>query len=172
MTIPQLPRAGAGHPSPRSSRGRGATRARIELLRPESEWCDSGDVLEVMVGTQHDELVSNAELCEERVDRADLQAAAATVVAKVGRSCVILALRHDQRQRSESIDDLLSRFRAAESLQDLLENQAGREDRPFVLKSVSEKVHAGMALALVTAQGQRPHTGINEELQFRDRAAL
>src|SRR6266516_4705524 len=116
-------------------------------------------MLEVPVRTQHHELVPNTESRQERIDRSDLEAAAATVVARLSRGDVIFALWHDQRQRSESIADLLSRFRAGESLQDLLENQAGGEYRSCVLKSVSQEVHAGMALSLITPQGKRPNTG-------------
>jgi transposase len=129
-------------------------------------------LLEIPVRTQHHELIPDAESGEERIDRADLKAAAATVVAKIRRGNVIFALWDDQRQRSESIEDLLSRFRAAESLQDLLENQACSKDRSFVLKSICQELHAGMAISLITAQCKRPDTGINEEPQFRDRAAL
>ncbi len=89
----------------------------------------------------------NAEPGEEGIDRADMETATTTVVAKICRGGVIFALGHDQRQRSESIKNLRSRFRAAESLQDLLKNQACGEDRSFVPKSVGQEVHAGMPLA-------------------------
>ena len=142
------------------------------LLHPEAERRDPGEMLEVPVGTQQDKLVPDAKLGEKRIDRADLQPPAATIIAKVRRGDVIVSLWHDQRQSSESIQDLLSRLGAAESLQDLLENQARCEDRFFVLKSIRQEAHAGMAVTLVTAQGKRPDTGIDEQLQFRDRAAL
>ena len=142
------------------------------LRRPEAERRDPSEVLEVPVGTQHDELVPDAESGKERIDRTNLEAAAATVVAKVRCGGVIFALRHDQRQRSKSFEDLPSRFRAAESLKDFLENQASGEDRSFVPKSVGQEVYAGMSHTLVTAHGKRPDAGINEELQSRDRALL
>ena len=142
------------------------------LARPEAKRHDRGEVLEIPVSAQHDELVPDAESGEEGINRAGLKAATTTVVAKVCRGDVMFALGHDQRQRSESIKDLLSRFRAAESLQDLLKNQASGEDRSFVPKSVGQEVHAGMTLATIAAHGKRPDTGINEELQSRDRALL
>ena len=140
--------------------------------RPEVERRDRGEVLEIPVCTQHHEVVSDTELREEGVNRTDLKASATTVVAKVCCRDVIFALGHDQRQRSESIKDLLSRFRAAEALQNLLKNQAGSENRSFVPKRAGQEVHAGMTLTLITSHGKRPDTGINEELQSRDRAAL
>ncbi len=142
------------------------------LARPDPERRNRGKVLEIPVCTQHDELVPDAELGEEGIDRAYLDAATTTVVAKICRRGVIFALGHEQRQRSESIENLLSRFRSVESLQDLLENQACGEDRPFVPKSVSQEVHAGMILTTIAAHSKRPDTGVNEEFQSRDRAAL
>jgi hypothetical protein len=91
---------------------------------------------------------------------------------KICRGGVIFALGHDQRQMSESIKNLRSRFRAAESLQDLLKNQACGEDRSFVPKSVGQEVHAGMTPAMIAAHGKRPDTGVNEDFQSRDRAVL
>ncbi len=142
------------------------------LARPETERRDGGEVLEILVCTQHDKLVPDAELSEEGIDRTDLKASTTAVVTKVRRGCVIVALGHDQRQRSESIKDLFSRFRTAETLQNLLKNQAGGENRSFVPKSLGQKVHAGMTLTQITAHRKRPDAGINEELQSRDRAAL
>jgi hypothetical protein len=116
--------------------------------------------------------VPDTKLRQERIDRSDLKATAATVVAKVRSGSVVFALRHDQRERSESIEDLRSRFRAAESLEKLLKNQTGGEDRSFALKSLGQEVHARIAVKPIPAQGKRPDTGINEDLQLRDRAAL
>jgi hypothetical protein len=107
------------------------------LARPDPERRNRGNVLEIPVGTQHDKLVPDAELDEQGIDRPYLNAATTTIVAKICRGGVIFALGHKQRQRSESIKNLLSRFRSAESLQDLLENQACGEDRSFMSKSIS-----------------------------------
>ena len=91
-------------------------------------------MLEVLVRTQHDELIPNAELCEEGVDRADLKSATATVVAKVGCGRVIFALRHDQRQRSESIEDLLSRFSTASNVNRYAYFACMAQDKPTALE--------------------------------------
>jgi hypothetical protein len=111
-------------------------------------------------------------LCEERIDRSDLKAATAALVTKLCSGNVIFALGHDQGQGSESIEDLRSRFRAAESLEKFLKNQAGGENRSLALKSLGQEVHARIAVMPIAAQGERPDAGINEELQLRDRAAL
>ena len=151
-------------PAGRSSMGR--------LAHPEAKRRKPGEVLEIFVGTQHHELVPDAQSGEEGVDCPDLKAATTTVVAKICCGGVIFALGHNQRQRSESVQDLLSRFRAAESLQDLLKNQPCREDRSFLPKSFGQESHAGMTFGLITAHGKRPDTGINEKPHSRDRVAL
>ncbi len=129
-------------------------------------------MLEIPVSTEHHELVPNAKLREKRIDRSDLKAAAAALVTKVCSSNVIFALGHDQWKGSESIQDLRSRFRAAESLEKFLKNQASGKDRSLALEGLGQEVHARIAVTPIPAQGERPDTCINEDLQLRDRAAL
>ena len=111
-------------------------------------------MLEISVRTQHEKLMSHTKLSKQRIDRSDLQALAPATVAKVCRGDVIFALWNDQRQGSESIEDLLSRFRSVESLQNLLKDQAGGEDRFLVLKSFFQEPDAGVALALIATQSE------------------
>lgn len=129
-------------------------------------------MFKIPVGTEHHEVVSDTKLREERIDRSDLKAAAAAFIAKIRGGNVIFALRHDERQRSEPIEDLCSRLRAAETLEKFLENQAGRENRSLALKGVGQEVDARLAVLPVAAQGQRPDTRVNEDFHRRDRAAL
>lgn len=129
-------------------------------------------MLKIPVGTEHHEVVSDTKLREERIDRSDLKAGAPAFIAKVCGGGVVFALWHDERQRSEPIEDLCSRLRAAESLKKFLENQAGRENRSFALERVGQEVDAWVAVLSIPAQGKRPDTRIHENLQRRDRAAL
>ena len=129
-------------------------------------------MLEVTVGAEHRQVVPDTKLCEQSIDRPDLKAAPAAFIAKVCRGDMVFALRHDERQRSEPLKDLCPRLRAAESLEKFLEDQAGRENRPFPLKGVGEEVDARIAFLPVAAQRKRPDTRINEDSQRRDRAAL
>jgi hypothetical protein len=129
-------------------------------------------MLKVHVGTQHHEVVPDAKLREKCIDRSDLKAAPAALIAKLRGGSVVFALWHDERQMSEPNEDLRSRFRAVESLEKFLKNQSGGENRFFVLKGVGQEVYARIAVMSVPAQGKRPDTGVNEDLQLRDRAAL
>jgi hypothetical protein len=85
-------------------------------------------MLEVPIRTQQNQVIPDAEPREERIDRTDLHAAATAGIAKLCRGDVILALRHDQWQRRETVEDLLSRLWTTEPLKELLEDQAGSED--------------------------------------------
>ncbi len=129
-------------------------------------------MLEIAVGAEHHQLVPDAKLREECVDRPDLKAAAAACIAKVRGGNVVFALRHDERQRGEPIEDLCSRLGAAESLEKLLEYQARRKNRPFALKCVRQEVDARIAVVPIAPQGKRPDARVNEDFQRRDRAAL
>lgn len=70
----------------------------------------------------------NAQLGEQRIDRTDLGTCSATLVPEVGRCDVVLAIRLQQRQRREALDDLPTRLWPGESLKQFLENNSRRDD--------------------------------------------
>lgn len=59
----------------------------------------------------------NAKLGQQGVDCADLHTGATALIAKFRSSKVVLAIRAEQWQRAETLDNLLARFRARKSLQ-------------------------------------------------------
>jgi hypothetical protein len=63
------------------------------------------DGVEVTIGRHHDEVVSSAELRQESVDRSNLHAGPPAVVANVGRCDVVVAIRDQEGQGSEALDD-------------------------------------------------------------------
>jgi len=75
-----------------------------------------GDVREIVVGGQHRQLVAQAQLRQKRVDGPDLHALSAAAVPQLGRVDVIVAIRHDERQRRKAFDDLGSAFGSGEAL--------------------------------------------------------
>ena len=70
----------------------------------------------------------NAQLSEQRVDRADLDACPAACVAKISGCDMVFAIRLQQGKRCEALNDLCPRLRSGESLKQFLKNQAGRDD--------------------------------------------
>lgn len=67
--------------------------------------------------------MTNAELGDQCVDRADLDARSAALVSKLRRGDVILAIGLKQRKCGESLDYLRGRFRSGKALQQFLKNE-------------------------------------------------
>ena len=84
-----------------------------------------GDIVKVSVGRQHSEAVAQTELRQERVDGADLNAAAPAFVSQFGCVHVVSPVRNQERQRREPIEDLHTVPRSGEALQKLLQNKTG-----------------------------------------------
>ena len=84
--------------------------------------------MEVVVGRQQFEVVPETQLRQKRIDRSDLDSSAATFVAQGRGLDVILTIRHDQRQRRETVQDLIARLRASKPLQDFLQYEPGGVD--------------------------------------------
>ena len=66
--------------------------------------------------------MTNAKLREDGVNRADLHAGATTAISQFRCIDVILAIWRQKRQRRESLDDLSTRSRTGESLEQLLQD--------------------------------------------------
>jgi hypothetical protein len=86
------------------------------------------DALEVMIAGEHHQIVSDAHLRQDCVDRADLNAMAATNVAQGSGFDVIDPIGHEEGKRRESLQNLRARFGSGKTLQEFLEHQAGRHE--------------------------------------------
>ena len=133
---------------------------------------ESRDPLEVRVCREHRELVANAELGDEGVDRADLDAASAAGVSQLGRANVVLAVGNQQGKGGEPLDDPVPRVRAAKALKEFLKHQARGEDRVTGLEGACKECNLGAAFGSVAPQRQRPHARVDEDVQPRDRSDL
>ena len=133
---------------------------------------ESRDPLEVRVCSEHCELVANAELGEQGVDRADLYAASAAGVSQLGRLNVVLAVGNQQGKGGKPLDDPVPRARAVETLKELLKDDARREDRVTGLERARKECNVGAVVGSVAPQRQRPHTRVDEDVQPRDRSDL
>lgn len=70
-----------------------------------------------------------AESRQEGVNRSNLNAGPSAVVADVGGRDVVFAIRNQKGHGSEALDDLILCLRPGEALQELLEDEPGRENR-------------------------------------------
>ena len=116
--------------------------------------------------------MSDAELRKEGVDCPHLDTAPSARVAERGRADVVRSRGQEQRERREAGHDRVSRLRAAESLEQFLKDESGREDHVALSKCRGQDVHFRDVAWRVTAKSQRPHTRIDEEVQPRERSAL
>ena len=85
--------------------------------------------------------MTNGETGEQRVDRADLDAAAATMVAERRRLHVVLHLRHDDREKREIPQEPLSLRGSLKPLKKLLDHDARRHDQVLSLEASAEDLH-------------------------------
>ena len=72
--------------------------------------------------------MTNAKLGEQRIDGPELQPSSSADIPEVCRFDMIAPVWHDQWQCRKSSDDLVTCTGSRESLQQLLEDQAGRND--------------------------------------------
>ena len=86
------------------------------------------DIAKVSVGCQHRQVVTEAELRQQRIDGADLNAAASAFVSQFGRVHMIAPVGDQQWQCGEAIEKLCTVSRSDEPLQKLLQNEPGRRE--------------------------------------------
>ena len=108
-----------------------------------------GNVRKVVVRRQKHQLMPDAQLSKERIDRSDLHSPLAALVAKRSGGDVILSVGYDQRKRRETVDNLLLSFGTGESLQKLLQNQSSRDDALTRLESARQRTHGGSVRRLI-----------------------
>jgi len=72
--------------------------------------------------------VAYAELSEQCVDRADLNAGTSAPITQVRRTDVIVAIRDNERQRGEPFDDVSVSAGPGEALQKFLQHEPGGHD--------------------------------------------
>jgi hypothetical protein len=101
----------------------------------------SRDVLEVIVAGQHGQIETNTEADQEGIDCSDLHARSAAVVSQLSCSDVIVAIGHQHWQRGKAIQDLIEGLRPCEALEELLENEACRDDRLAPLNGLNQSTH-------------------------------
>lgn len=130
---------------------------------PEAKRYVARRVLEVAVGRQQIKIVAPAELDQKRVDRADLRARASADVADFGRLDVVVAVGQRARQDGESVEQALPVARAAQALQQLLDDHAGRDDEIGAGQRFAQKGNMRRTPAVVAPEGQRPDAGIDEQ---------
>jgi len=112
------------------------------------------DVLEVPVGAEKCQTVPDAKLRNQRIDRSSLNSCSTTRVSQRRRLDVIISVRNQERHRGKALENLAACLRPSETLQQLLENESGREDGLASPKAVSERRNLGHCLGRIPTQCQ------------------
>ena len=115
-----------------------------------------------MVAGQHQEIVGDAQLGEQRVDGADLNPVAPTFVAKSSRFDVVIPVRRQKRKCSEPRHDLRLRTRPSVALQKFLQHDACRKHRLTRGEGIGKANDFRHVWRGVTPQSERPDAGIYE----------
>ena len=126
----------------------------------------------ITVGCEQRQLVTDAKLRDDGVDRADLQAGATTAIAQLRGVDMIQSVRSQERQRRKPVNDVFSRTRAGKSLQQFLQDETCDDERFANFESMTQDANFRCRGSLVAAEGKRPDAGIDEQGHRRERSAL
>ena len=107
---------------------------------------------EVRVRGEHRQLVADAKLRQECVNRANLNTTSPADIPQLGGADMILAVWHQERQRGKSFDDCVAGGWAGKSLEQLLEDQPGRDDLLAEIERLPEELHLGVLGPAVAPQ--------------------
>jgi hypothetical protein len=128
---------------------------------------------EVAVRAEQDEIVLEAELDENGVDRSDLDAAPPAAFANFSGLDVVVTLRLQESERGKPLDQLPTRLGSGEALEKFLQDQTGREDLIGSLQGVSKSLHFRRRRLGIAAEGEGPDAGIDKKAHgWRVRSAL
>jgi hypothetical protein len=97
-------------------------------LSPNAQRAVRGSLDKVLIRREQREFVTDAELCEQRIDSSDLHPAATAAVSQL---------------RGKSIDDVFSCKRTSKPLQQFLQDQSRGHNGFVALQSVAKHAHLG-----------------------------
>ena len=120
-----------------------------------------GDVFEVDVGGQDSQLVTNAQLSQQRVDCARLNTTRAAQIAQFRGGYVIFPIGVEERERRKALVDLPPGFGSGETLQELLEYEASAEYAITSFNRMDERVNFRQIGRSIAAQEHRPDAGVD-----------
>jgi hypothetical protein len=130
------------------------------------------DTLKILIARQHQQAVADAQLRQERIDRANLNAMTTARVAKRRGFNMIGSVGHEEGKCGEPLQNLLTRFRSGEALQQLLQYQTCRQDRFAALDRLNQRGDLWSGRRPITSQRKGPDADVHKETQLRERSDL
>ena len=123
-------------------------------LSPDTQRAVRGSLDKVLVRREQREFVTDAELCEQRIDSADLHPAATAAVTQLRGIDVVLPVGRKERQRCKSIDDVFACTRTSKPLQQFLQDQSRGYNGFVALQSVAKYAHLGSVRKSVAPESE------------------
>jgi len=128
--------------------------------------------MKIAVGRKHRQVVTDAKLREQGVDRADLNAGAAAAVTKFRCIDMIAPVGNQKRQGREAIEDAFAGSRPGKPLQQLLQYETGGEELFAGLYRSKKLARLRRGRRRIAPKSERPDAGIDKKAQRRERSAL
>ena len=125
------------------------------------------DMAEINVGGEQRQLVTNAKMRKQCIDRTRLDSARTTQISQFRSSNVIFPVGIQERKCGKAFDDLPFVLGTRESLQEFLQDQPRAQNPIARFEGLNERVHLRDIGRSVTTQQQRPDAGVNEKIQVR-----
>ncbi len=114
----------------------------------------------------------DAKLRQESINSSDLYSSAPTAISQIRGLNVIVAIGGEKRYRGKPIQNFRAGFRTRKTLQDLLQDEARRNDSLARFERPCQRLHFRHRRRRIAPKRERPNTGINEKAQSRRRSAL
>ncbi len=116
--------------------------------------------------------MADAQLGDQRVYCANLDASPTTGVAEFSCADVVVPVRLNERQSCKGADDLISSLCAVEALEQFLKHQPSRDHDISSGECVLQCHNFRICGGCIAAQRERPNARINKERHLRVRSAL
>ena len=128
---------------------------------------------EVVICTEQYQIVFAAELNEDCVDGSNLNPMTTARIADLRSFNMVVSVWLQESKRGKPLNKLASRLRSRKALKQFLQYQPGSEDLICPFKGVLQSLDFGHRSLGVSAEGERPDTGIYEQAHsLRARSAL
>ncbi len=127
---------------------------------------------EFSVGGQQEQVMANAKLGKQRVDGSNLHPRAAATIAQLRGCDLVFTFRLRQGQGAEAFDDLDSRLRPSEALEQFLQDQSGGCEHIGPGKRLLQREDFGCRRRRVAPKSKRPNARVDQEGHDLERSRL
>jgi hypothetical protein len=141
-------------------------------MLPDAKGGAISDPPEIAVACQHRQVMSNAQLSQQGINRSNRQTTPAALVPQFGRGNVIVPIGHQQRHGGKSVENLISKLWARKPLQQFLENKACRNEGLAALYGLDQRHGLARRGQCIAPERQRPNACVDKERQSRVRSTL